>query len=71
MRMLVLGAGLQGSACAYDLLANTNHDVVIADQNVDGLPAFLQPYLAAGSPRSAWTPTTARGSATPWKACRP
>jgi lysine 6-dehydrogenase len=45
MRMLVLGAGLQGSACAYDLLANTDHEVVIADLKVDALPAFLQPYL--------------------------
>jgi lysine 6-dehydrogenase len=45
MRMLVLGAGLQGSACAYDLLANTDHDVVLADLNVDALPAFLHPYL--------------------------
>ena len=45
MRMLVLGAGLQGSACAYDLLANTDHEVVIADLNVDALPSFLQPYL--------------------------
>jgi lysine 6-dehydrogenase len=45
MRMLVLGAGLQGSACAYDLLAHTDHDVVLADLNVDNLPAFLQPYL--------------------------
>jgi lysine 6-dehydrogenase len=45
MRMLVLGAGLQGSACAYDLLAYTDHDVVLADLNVDHLPPFLQPYL--------------------------
>lgn len=45
MRMLVLGAGLQGSACAYDLLAYTDHDVVLADLHVDHLPAFLQPYL--------------------------
>jgi lysine 6-dehydrogenase len=45
MRMLVLGAGLQGSACAYDLLAHTDYDVVLADLNVDNLPAFLQPYL--------------------------
>jgi lysine 6-dehydrogenase len=45
MRMLVLGAGLQGSACAYDLLAHTSADVVIADINVDNLPEFLQPYL--------------------------
>ena len=46
MRMLVLGgAGKQGSACAYDLLANTDHDVVIADLAVDTLAPFLQPYL--------------------------
>jgi lysine 6-dehydrogenase len=45
MRMLVLGAGLQGSACAYDLLAYTDHDVILADLDVDRLPAFLQPYL--------------------------
>jgi lysine 6-dehydrogenase len=45
MRMLVLGAGLQGSACAYDLLAHTEHDVVLADQNVDRLPEFLRAYL--------------------------
>jgi lysine 6-dehydrogenase len=45
MRMLVLGAGLQGSACAYDLLAHTDHDVVLADLNVDNIPEFLRPYL--------------------------
>lgn len=47
MRMLVLGAGLQGSACAYDLLAHTDHDVVLADLSVDTLPQFLQPYLGS------------------------
>jgi lysine 6-dehydrogenase len=45
MRMLVLGAGLQGSACAYDLLTHTDYDVVIADINVDNVPDFLQPYV--------------------------
>lgn len=45
MRMLVLGAGQQGSACAFDLLAHTDHDVVIADQHVDDLPPFLAPHL--------------------------
>ncbi|HLL46786.1 MAG TPA: saccharopine dehydrogenase C-terminal domain-containing protein [Longimicrobiaceae bacterium] len=45
MRMLVLGAGLQGSACAYDLLTHTDHDVVIADINVDNVAPFLQPYV--------------------------
>jgi lysine 6-dehydrogenase len=42
MRMLVMGAGLQGSACAYDLLQNPAvQQVVLADQRVDALPAFL------------------------------
>jgi lysine 6-dehydrogenase len=45
MRMLVLGAGLQGSACAYDLLAHTDHDVVLADLAVDRMPTFLEPHL--------------------------
>jgi lysine 6-dehydrogenase len=45
MRMLVLGAGLQGSACAYDLLAHTDYDVVMADINVDNVAPFLQPYV--------------------------
>lgn len=45
MRMLVLGAGLQGTACAYDLLAHTDHTVVIGDLKVEALPAFLRPFL--------------------------
>ena len=45
MRMLVLGAGLQGSACAYDLLQNESVDkVVVADLNTDALPPFLERY---------------------------
>ncbi|MFL5580685.1 MAG: saccharopine dehydrogenase family protein [Gemmatimonadaceae bacterium] len=45
MRMLVLGAGLQGSACAYDLLQNPNvSEVRLADLHVDHLPEFLAPY---------------------------
>ena len=44
MRMLVLGAGLQGSACAFDLLTHTDHDVVLADIAVDNLPEFLRPF---------------------------
>ena len=45
MRMLVLGAGLQGSACAYDLLQNTEvTEVRLADMHVDHLPEFLAPY---------------------------
>ena len=45
MRMLVLGAGLQGSACAYDLLQNDEvTEVRLADVNTGHLPEFLAPY---------------------------
>lgn len=46
MRMLVLGAGLQGTACAFDLLLNnpTIERVLLADVKVGALPAFLAPY---------------------------
>ena len=41
--MLVLGAGLQGSACAFDLLRSSGiEEVVIADINVSALPPFLE-----------------------------
>jgi lysine 6-dehydrogenase len=47
MRMLVLGAGLQGSACAYDLLQNPAIDEVrLADRDTTSLPAFLAEYSA-------------------------
>ena len=43
MRMLVLGAGLQGSACAYDLLQHPDVErVTIADLRTDRLPPFLK-----------------------------
>jgi lysine 6-dehydrogenase len=46
MRMLVLGAGLQGCACAYDLLQNEAvTEVRLADQTVEHLPKFLQSYI--------------------------
>lgn len=46
MRMLVLGAGLQGAACAYDLLQNDAiTEVRLADRTVEHLPKFLQPYV--------------------------
>ena len=42
MKMLVLGAGLQGCACAYDLLQNPAvGQVTLADLRLDNLPAFL------------------------------
>ena len=45
MRMLVLGAGLQGSACAYDLLQNDEvTEVRLADLDIGHLPEFLAPY---------------------------
>lgn len=48
MRMLVLGAGLQGSACAFDLLNEPAvSDVTIADVHVGALPPFLQQRAGA------------------------
>lgn len=45
MRMLVLGAGLQGSACAFDLLNNASvQRVVLADSRPAELPSFLAPF---------------------------
>jgi|SRR5687767_4794602 len=45
MRMLVLGAGLQGSACAYDLLQNDEiTEVRLADLEVGHIAPFLAPY---------------------------
>ncbi|MBA2627973.1 MAG: saccharopine dehydrogenase NADP-binding domain-containing protein [Gemmatimonadales bacterium] len=42
MKMLVLGAGLQGCACAYDLLRNPDvSEVTLADLYPDRLPRFL------------------------------
>ncbi len=46
MRLLVLGAGLQGSACAYDLLQQPGvEQVTIADLNPQRIPGLLRPYL--------------------------
>ena len=46
MRMLVLGAGLQGSACAYDLLRQPGVErVTIADLKPERIPAFLKPHV--------------------------
>lgn len=58
MRMLVLGAGLQGSACAYDLLQDKEvTEVRLADLHVGHLPAFLAPY---SGPRLIPTPLDVR-----------
>ncbi len=45
MRMLVLGAGLQGSACAYDLLQRDDvTEVRLAGLGLEHLPGFLKPF---------------------------
>src|SRR5689334_18337283 len=44
MKILVLGSGLQGSACAFDLLSTTDASVTIADRAPGHLPAFLLPF---------------------------
>jgi lysine 6-dehydrogenase len=46
MRLLVLGAGLQGSACAYDLLQQPGvEQVTIADLTPERIPGLLRPYV--------------------------
>ena len=58
MRMLVLGAGLQGTACAYDLLQNPDvTEVRLADLRIEQLPEFLAPFTAAGAGRPRLIPT--------------
>lgn len=42
MKMLVLGAGLQGCATAYDLVTHTDADVAIADLDPSTLPGWLE-----------------------------
>ena len=45
MRFVVLGGGLQGSACAFDLLrSGAGEKVVLADLDVTRLPRFLDDY---------------------------
>ena len=58
MRMLVLGAGLQGCACAYDLLQDKEvSEVRLADLHVTHLPDFLAPF---SGPRLLPTPLDVR-----------
>ncbi len=60
MRMLVLGAGLQGSACAYDLLQNPEvTEVRLADLHTGHLPHFLAPFSGK---RLILTPLDVRNS---------
>ena len=44
MRMLVLGAGRQGLACAFDLLRTTEARVTLADSESTALPELLLPF---------------------------
>ncbi len=58
MKMLVLGAGLQGCACAYDLLQQSDvEEVRLADLRTDHLPEFLRGYQ---QPRLIPTPLDVR-----------
>jgi lysine 6-dehydrogenase len=58
MRMLVLGAGLQGSACAYDLLQDKEvTEVRLGDLHVGHVADFLAPY---SGPRLIPTPLDVR-----------
>ena len=58
MKMLVLGAGLQGSACAYDLLQDSAvSEVRLADLHVGHIAPFLKPY---SGPRLIPTPLDVR-----------
>jgi len=57
MKMLVLGAGLQGCACAYDLLQNPAlSQVTLADLRLDNLPpSWRARATGAGASRpSGW-----------------
>lgn len=46
MRLTVLGAGLQGSACAHDLVQHPDVDVVrIVDMRFDRMGSFLKPFV--------------------------
>jgi lysine 6-dehydrogenase len=45
MRFLVIGAGKQGSACAFDLLRRpATKSVILADRDLGHVPAFLDPW---------------------------
>lgn len=59
MRLLVLGAGLQGTACAFDLLNETSvSQVLLADMNVASLPPFLQGEHGQGPHGARLVPIT-------------
>jgi lysine 6-dehydrogenase len=46
MKLAVFGAGLQGCACAFDLLRNPEvTEVRLADRTLDRLPPYLRPHV--------------------------
>lgn len=46
MKFLILGSGLQGSACAFDLLQSPDvQEVTLADIRAGDAPPFLEPYV--------------------------
>ncbi len=62
MRMLVLGAGLQGCACTYDLLqAPQVRQVTLADLSTHDLPEFLR-HCVGGRLVRAWLDATDQGA---------
>src|SRR5258706_6028085 len=64
MRMLVLGAGLQGSAAAFDLLRQPDvEEIRLADVAVGKLRPFLQPYLSDGKGRLKVIPLDVKDAA--------
>jgi len=48
MKVLVFGAGLQGAACAYDLLSMTDAEVTLADYQLGALPRYLGDFERTG-----------------------
>lgn len=67
MQMLVLGAGLQGAACAYDLLQQKSvSSVTLADREFSHTPKFLD--ALKGDPRLKLLKLDARDSAAVRKA---
>ncbi len=46
MKILVLGRGFQGSACAFDLVRYSDATVTIADVSPGDLPNFLDPHAS-------------------------
>jgi lysine 6-dehydrogenase len=49
MKVLVLGGGAQGSACAFDLLQSEGvGEVAVADLDVSSPDEFLSPYVGGG-----------------------